>query len=90
MTEERKQALREGRHAALEILRTRGAQPQFEPRPGERYDPFPLTDVQAAYILGRSDAFAYGGVACHGYAEFEFSSSGALRAPRVPTWTHAG
>ncbi|HEY2666759.1 MAG TPA: amino acid adenylation domain-containing protein, partial [Actinomycetota bacterium] len=71
MTEERKQVLREGRHAALEILRNRGALPQLETRPAQRYDPFPLTDVQAAYVLGRSEAFAYGGVACHGYAEFE-------------------
>ncbi|WP_438484812.1 amino acid adenylation domain-containing protein [Streptomyces sp. S186] len=32
--------------------------------------PFPLTDVQAAYLVGRTDAYAEGGVGCHGYAEF--------------------
>ncbi|MGV4926323.1 amino acid adenylation domain-containing protein [Streptomyces sp. BHT-5-2] len=32
--------------------------------------PFPLTDVQAAYLVGRTDAYEDGGVGCHGYAEF--------------------
>ena len=30
-----------------------------------RFEPFPLTDVQSAYLLGRSKTFEYGGVACH-------------------------
>lgn len=34
-----------------------------------RYEPFPLTEVQEAYLLGRSESFGYGGVACHGYLE---------------------
>ncbi|MDC7987889.1 amino acid adenylation domain-containing protein, partial [Rhodoplanes sp. TEM] len=33
--------------------------------------PFPLTDVQRAYWLGRSDLFELGRVAAHGYAEIE-------------------
>ncbi|MDR2378595.1 MAG: amino acid adenylation domain-containing protein, partial [Bifidobacteriaceae bacterium] len=35
------------------------------------YDPFPLTDMQRAYLVGRSTAFALGGVAEHYYVESE-------------------
>ncbi|MGO8964517.1 amino acid adenylation domain-containing protein [Mycobacterium sp.] len=38
--------------------------------PQDRFEPFPLTDVQAAYSVGRTSAFRWGGVGCHGYAEF--------------------
>ncbi|MEV4772210.1 amino acid adenylation domain-containing protein [Micromonospora humida] len=37
--------------------------------PEQAGEPFPLTEVQAAYLLGRGGAFDYGGVACHGYLE---------------------
>lgn len=33
---------------------------------------FPLTPVQAAYVLGRNAAFDYGGNACHLYAEYRW------------------
>ncbi|CAI3955410.1 EntF [Commensalibacter communis] len=39
-----------------------------------RYEPFPLTDLQSAYLLGRNQGFELGGVACHGYLEFEFQT----------------
>ncbi|MGW1286266.1 amino acid adenylation domain-containing protein [Streptomyces sp. NPDC002586] len=38
--------------------------------PDNANQPFPLTDVQAAYLVGRTDAYEDGGVGCHGYAEF--------------------
>jgi amino acid adenylation domain-containing protein len=41
------------------------------PESDQRYEPFPLTDVQRAYWLGRSGAFELGDVACHGYSEIE-------------------
>ncbi len=37
--------------------------------PDKAYDPFPLTSVQTAYLVGRGDAFEYGCVGCHGYVE---------------------
>jgi amino acid adenylation domain-containing protein len=41
--------------------------------PETRYEPFPLTDVQRAYWLGRSGYFDLGNVACHVYFEFDIS-----------------
>lgn len=35
------------------------------------YAPFPLTAMQEAYLIGRSDGLGTGSVACHTYTEFE-------------------
>ncbi|WFE37405.1 non-ribosomal peptide synthetase [Micromonospora sp. WMMD998] len=45
--------------------------PTLRPDPEHRYDPFPLTDVQRAYWIGRTDTFALGGVGCHFYTEYD-------------------
>ncbi|MGD1808688.1 amino acid adenylation domain-containing protein [Dapis sp. BLCC M126] len=45
--------------------------PQISPAPQERYQPFPLTDIQQAYWLGRSGGFDLGNVAAHGYLEID-------------------
>ncbi|NIF21642.1 non-ribosomal peptide synthetase [Candidatus Pantoea multigeneris] len=37
-----------------------------------RFAPFPLSQVQAAYLVGRNAAFGYGGVACHVYLEVSY------------------
>ena len=34
---------------------------------------FPLTDTQAAYLMGREECFSYGNVGCHIYFEIEYS-----------------
>ncbi|SAM83543.1 related to siderophore peptide synthetase involved in ferrichromeA biosynthesis [Ustilago bromivora] len=39
--------------------------------PERENDPFPLTAIQEAYLLGRSSAFAIGNIATHAYLEFE-------------------
>lgn len=39
--------------------------------PEHRYDPFPATDVQRAYLLGRADGYDLGGVGSHWYWEFD-------------------
>jgi amino acid adenylation domain-containing protein len=46
----------------------------LRPAPEERYEPFPLTEMQQAYWLGRSAAFQGGSVACQVY--FESDSQG--------------
>jgi amino acid adenylation domain-containing protein len=45
--------------------------PRIIPNPTQRYQPFPLTDVQQAYWIGRSGAFELGNIATHGYQEIE-------------------
>ena len=37
------------------------------------YEPFPLTNVQQAYYLGRSSSFELGNVSTHVYSEYKFS-----------------
>ncbi len=44
---------------------------EFKISPHQRYTPFPLTDVQQAYWIGRSNSFELGNVAAHGYFEVE-------------------
>ena len=36
-----------------------------------RYEKFPITDIQSAYLVGRNDAYESGGIGCHSYVEFE-------------------
>jgi epothilone synthetase B len=45
--------------------------PQLALEPDRRFEPFPLTEIQRAYLAGRSDAFPLGGKGCHLYWEFE-------------------
>ena len=37
----------------------------------DRYEPFPLTDMQQAYYVGRGSGFELGNVSCHTYYEVE-------------------
>jgi pyochelin synthetase len=60
MTGERLARLRDGKAALLARLTD------------ARTEPFPLTDIQSAYLFGRNPAFAYGGVSCHLYQEFDY------------------
>jgi pyochelin synthetase len=68
MTAQRRQLLRAHR-AELVASLSRPLAAGIEADPAARHDPFPLTDVQLAYLLGRKSVFAYGGVGCHGYGE---------------------
>ncbi|NEP59739.1 MAG: amino acid adenylation domain-containing protein, partial [Symploca sp. SIO2G7] len=45
--------------------------PTIVPVPEQHYQPFPLTDIQQAYWLGRNEAFELGNIAAHGYLELD-------------------
>ncbi|WP_433339949.1 amino acid adenylation domain-containing protein [Streptomyces sp. CA-253872] len=68
-----------------EILRHLAAAegPVLRPDPAARHEPFPLTPVQSAYLLGRADGHPYGGVACQAYVELGYPELDAERVTRV-------
>lgn len=45
------------------------------PDPTARHEPFPLTEAQGAYFLGRHGAYEFGGVSCRGYLEIAFPAT---------------
>ncbi len=55
------------------VLAAAGAAEAVEritPEPDKRFQPFGLTDLQLAYLVGRSPAMPLGGTGCHVYWEF--------------------
>ncbi|MGB7922077.1 MAG: condensation domain-containing protein, partial [Pyrinomonadaceae bacterium] len=48
--------------------------PTIVAAPGDRYQPFPLTDIQQAYWIGRGSNFEMGNVPAHGYIEIDFTN----------------
>ncbi|MYX21395.1 hypothetical protein GTY77_15180, partial [Streptomyces sp. SID8380] len=55
----------------------------LRPDPEARHEPFPLTPVQSAYLLGRAEGHPYGGVACQAYVELDYPELDAARVARV-------
>lgn len=51
--------------------------------PTRRYAPFPLTDVQQAYLVGRQPGFVLGGVGSHFFVEFEVEDLDVSRFERA-------
>ncbi|MET3493991.1 non-ribosomal peptide synthetase [Variovorax boronicumulans] len=50
---------------------TEATVPRIEPDTAHRHDPYPLTDIQQGYLLGRSRHFVLGNVSSHAYLEYE-------------------
>lgn len=75
LTPELKNSLIEHKAGLLELLRQNNLNPTLlpivVPEPDKRYEPFPLTDMQHAFWVGRSGVFELGNVANHGYYEIE-------------------
>ncbi|HRC87489.1 MAG TPA: condensation domain-containing protein, partial [Thermoanaerobaculia bacterium] len=55
----------------LEELEPSGIRPL--PDPERRHQPFPLTDIQEGYWVGRSDLVEHGGISAHTYQEVDFA-----------------
>lgn len=72
-----------------DVMRALGAEARSAPtelpdaiatRPDARYDPFPLTAIQQAYLIGRRHAlFDLGGISTHFYVEVEGHDVDVLR-----------
>lgn len=59
-------------HKEAILCHLEAEEPALRADPANRHAPFPLTDIQAAYLIGRTDAYAYGGVGCHAYVELAY------------------
>jgi amino acid adenylation domain-containing protein/FkbM family methyltransferase len=72
---------------AARLDQGRGAQaaalPILVPDPDERHLPFPLTDLQQAYWIGRGAGLELGGVATHVYLEIEAPDLDLVRLQRA-------
>ncbi|MGW6962491.1 non-ribosomal peptide synthetase [Streptomyces zaomyceticus] len=44
---------------------------ELKPQPEHRHDPFPLTDIQQAYLIGRLGGLELGGISSQYYLEFD-------------------
>lgn len=76
LTPELDAAITENRDQLLALLKGRSQPrdlPCIEPQAQSRHDPFPLTELQQAYLIGRHRALELGGVAPHVYLEFDGS-----------------
>lgn len=57
--------------------------PQVQPDQQNRWSPFPLTDIQLSYLVGRNPDYELGGVGCHNYWEFDAEDLDAARLNRA-------
>lgn len=71
LTADDRKAIADNRQAVISYLDSLTTVTHDE---NHRYDDFPLTDLQLAYSLGRSNIYEYGGVGCHSYIELETDS----------------
>src|ERR1700674_2192664 len=53
--------------------------PAVQPDLQNRFEPFPLTDLQQAYLIGRSEGIELGNISCHGYAEVDMEDWDRVR-----------
>ncbi len=78
--DDRRELIRRHRDEVLAILGRRDASGTDAADPAAAdhaaaHDPFPLTPVQTAYLLGRTDAYPYGGVACSADLDLSWPAS---------------
>lgn len=75
--------LKANKEAILQTLEEREQNSKFVIDRTNRYEPFPLTDVQSAYLVGRSKLYDYGGVACHVYLELKYKDLDTSRVLEI-------
>ena len=77
ITAEIRQVIEENKPKLLSLLQKQELKeeelilPTIEPSLADRYQPFPLTDIQYAYWIGRTESFELGNVATHAYLELD-------------------
>ncbi len=61
----------DGEVGCVSLQQTKNQTPYIVASPEQRYEPFLLTDIQQAYLIGRSGTFGLGKVSTHLYMEIE-------------------
>ncbi|GAB2693331.1 non-ribosomal peptide synthetase [Nocardia thraciensis] len=74
LTAEHRELLVAHKPAVIDHLTRDQAALRVTADPGAVHEPFPLTPVQSAYLIGRNHAYAYGGVACTSYLEIDYAA----------------
>lgn len=71
VTPDIKEVLRKYKNEIIDYLKDNVSQ-TFQNKIQQRYEKFPLTDIQNSYVMGRNNMYELGGVGCHGYLEIVF------------------
>lgn len=71
LTEEDKQLLRENKSGIVKYL-SNHSDSRIIVDDVNKYEKFPLTDIQTSYFLGQKGYYQYGGTSCKVYTEIEF------------------
>ncbi|NNH68382.1 non-ribosomal peptide synthetase [Nocardia uniformis] len=72
LTDEHRAQLVAHKPAVLEYLTRDHAAIRITADTASAYEPFPLTPVQSAYLIGRDPTYPFGGVACTSYLEISY------------------
>lgn len=86
LTPELLEQLRQRKSEILAFLRgpaELSSLPRIVPAPQDRHSPFPLTDIQQAYWVGRSGSFELGNISTHVYVEYECADLDLARLNRA-------
>ena len=83
LTPEDKAFLKENKEAVIDCLLNDVIRIEHDEE--HQYDPFALTEIQQAYVLGRNKAFEYGGTACHIYLEYAYNELDPVKAQAAGT-----
>lgn len=82
LNEEEMILLKENKDLIIQEL-SQGGEGYLYKNRNDPYTPFPLTDIQSAYLLGRGNSFEYGNVSSHVYFEIIFPKLDRVRAEKV-------
>lgn len=76
-TENSKEKVKKYKEEIIEILKKKQTIDEFITDNDYETNVYPLTDVQAAYLVGKTEAVKWGGIGCKGYIEVDFGSYSA-------------
>lgn len=78
-----KEKVKKYKEEIIEILKKKQTIDEFITDNDYETNVYPLTDVQAAYLVGKTEAVKWGGIGCKGYIEVDFGSYSAEELSRA-------